>query len=125
LNVTQNRIARIELEKMEPEIPLLRKISMIFGVNLNWLIKGEGSFFSDGSNEYKPIVPAENTILEKIIVCVERLLPEINIEKRARIIGYYYFYLKTANQESVSVENEIINTIDIVSKAQGVSYDVY
>jgi transcriptional regulator with XRE-family HTH domain len=107
LGVPQNRIARIELNKTQPTMELLKNVCSSYGVSLDWLANGEGTIFKDGSNVYKKKINiyAPGNLISVVLSEVERLLPDIDIDFKANIVATYCeYYAGSTNYELIKKE---------------------
>jgi transcriptional regulator with XRE-family HTH domain len=107
LRVPQNRIARIELNKNQPTMELLKSICSTYEVSLDWLANGEGTIFKDGSNVYKKKtnIYAPKNLISVILTEIERLLPDIDIDLKANIIATYCeYFAESTNYELIKKE---------------------
>lgn len=73
LGLTKQAISNIEHSKSSPNIPLLHKLLVDYGVNINFIISGNGNIFT---KDEKASESLKNTILKE----VEDLLSARGIE---------------------------------------------
>jgi phage repressor protein C with HTH and peptisase S24 domain len=77
LKISQSRLARIELNKVEVELPLLTHIAYELGINRNWLLTGEGEMYANAEkkeeNRSIPVaVVVDDSNEEKIVLVPEK-----------------------------------------------------
>ena len=70
--ITGATYCRYETDQIEPNLQFLKEFSVILGINLNWLITGEGEIFlsgeskqDDSMNETFQVLKAKISELEK------------------------------------------------------------
>ncbi|MDR2884125.1 MAG: helix-turn-helix domain-containing protein [Deferribacteraceae bacterium] len=123
LGLTQNKLARIEGEKIAPQLSILNNISIMYGVNIDWLKSGEGAIFKDGSNLYKKGVSALSynpSLLESVVIAVDELLHSEVPQRKARIITYYYeHYRQSTISDYPTIKAEIASSLKFVSELLG------
>lgn len=97
-----------EMDQRSPGADSLESLSR-FGVNVNWLLTGEGAMLLKDAGETAPPPAVDAGTLATVMEEVERALSTRRLQlapaKKARLVGVLYDYVKSSgNKESAAVE---------------------
>lgn len=76
LGVPLTTISKYERGEVKPASEFLIKLSKIYGVNLNWLLTGEGTMFKSGSQDRLVNIPDPNGNLSTALKMLSELPEE-------------------------------------------------
>lgn len=77
-------ISRYETGEREPSLDFLISLTEMANINLDWLIKGTGPMFRDGTTNQRPPPQPEDIVEEKILL----MLKDMDEEKKRDVLKY-------------------------------------
>ena len=86
LGVPLTTISKYERGEVKPTSEFLIKLSKIYGVNLNWLLTGEGTMFKSGSQDRLVNAPDPNGNLSTAL----KMLSELPEEKQKDCLNFIW-----------------------------------
>jgi len=86
LGVPLTTISKYERGEVKPTSEFLIKLSKIYGVNLNWLLAGEGTMFRSGSQDRLVNIPDPNGNLSTAL----KMLSELPEERQKDCLNFIW-----------------------------------
>lgn len=86
LGVPLTTISKYERGEVKPTSEFLIKLSKIYGVNLNWLLAGEGTMFKSGSQDRLVNIPDPNGNLSTAL----KMLSELPEERQKDCLNFIW-----------------------------------
>ena len=83
LKTGQPVISRYERNQRVPDADFLRKLNVIFHVNINWLLTGTGNMFSEDRPLEPRVVPLEDAPLVSMIAYIKEVWERGDQKERA------------------------------------------
>jgi len=115
LGMKQTQIRDIELKKVKVSVEISLHLERLFGVNMRWLLTGDGEMFKNNSDLATGMLFIPQ-LLEDIIITLENLLVKNNkimrSESKAKAVRMLYEY-SILNEDNKIEEKTIMKVLKI------------
>ncbi len=118
LEINQGNYSRLEKNNIEPNMPLLHKISKLYSVNLHWLLTGEGNMLLDSPDLPKVSFPVTHEMKEipisaeisagEPIEAIDHELGVVQVSSALPVESLVAFRVNGASMKPVVQHNDIV-----------------
>ncbi|GAB6075420.1 helix-turn-helix domain-containing protein [Desulfurobacterium crinifex] len=107
IGISEATLRRYENEQFLPDAEVLQRLAKKFGINIHWLITGEGSMFVNP--DLKEIPPEKAGIDKELAVMISMLTPEQQEGLKQLFRGYQKMLTSRLSASSSERQRETAN----------------